>query len=125
MESDSASSPSSAAPRKENVTSTPDPAKQGGGDSYQRDLELVHSALVRQFRWTEAKIAMYSDGGAVDEGDERKIQQLTNSLQRLSKSIIDCVSLAKNPRFKLSPDDEAETDLAKMIEQIKAARGLC
>jgi hypothetical protein len=87
-------------------------------DSYEKDLELVHSALVRRFRWIEAKLAMYSDGG--DE-DERKIEHLTNSLQRLSKSIVDCISIAKNPRLKLSQDDdESEKDLAKMLEQLRA-----
>lgn len=91
-------------------------------DSYEGDLEFVHSALVKRFRWTEAKIAMYSDGGEIDEDDDRKIQQLTNSLQRLAKSIVDCVSLAKNPRLKLSRDDEVESDLAKMLEQLRASK---
>jgi len=86
-------------------------------DSYEKDVQLVLSALVRCFRWTDAKIVMYSDGEEAEV--ERKILRLTNSLQRLSKSIIDCVSLVKNPRLKLSPDKEAETDIAKMVELLR------
>ncbi len=85
-------------------------------DSHNDELERVKSSLLKRLRWIEGRISLYS------EGEVEKIQSLINTQQRVSKSILDCIMLAKNPRLGLSLGDEVEGDLAKMVEKVKSCK---
>lgn len=85
-------------------------------DSHYEDLERVKSSLLKRFNWIEGRIGLYSDG------DEEKIQRLINTQQRVSKSILDCIMLARNPRLGLSLEDEVEGDLARMLDRVRSCR---
>jgi hypothetical protein len=79
-------------------------------DSCAKYLDEVLSSLLKRYRWLEGKASIYSD-------DEEKVQRLTNTQQRVAKSICDCVELMKNPRLNLS--GEGDDDLAKLIARVK------
>ncbi len=88
--------------------------EKGAAASYFKDSEEVRQSLLRRFRWTEKKIQLYSD----DEKYEKRVESLTNTQQRLAKSIIDVVSLMKNPRLNVSGEEEKDEDLARIVELV-------
>ena len=80
------------------------------------ELQEIKTALLKRFRWIEQKISTFSQDGSCDE---EKILRLTNSEQRVAKSVTDCIALSRDPRLNLYRDDDAEKDLARMVERVQ------
>jgi hypothetical protein len=96
------------------------PQQSRNNDS--RDLdELIQlkDVLLNKFRWLDRKIQLLSD----EQSSEERIERLLNSQRRLAKSIVEIISLLRNPRLNISEDDNEE-DLAQVISAVKARKHL-
>ncbi|MGI0079650.1 MAG: hypothetical protein ACRECH_08495 [Nitrososphaerales archaeon] len=82
-------------------------------------LEKMTESLWKLFLRIDKKIEMYED-------DEKKLASLGTVQQKVSKTIIDCLLVQRDPKLaRLSPEDEkrlGKSDLATLVEDYRVTK---
>lgn len=74
-------------------------------------LRLVLESLLRDFNRAEMRLLLHED-------DDEKVARYVNSKQRTAKSIFDCLSMIRDPKF-VTLSDSQRNDFAQMIAHLK------
>ncbi|MHB1907739.1 MAG: hypothetical protein ACYCQJ_02565 [Nitrososphaerales archaeon] len=74
-------------------------------------LQLLLMSLLADFTRIEKHLVLYED-------DSDKLSVFTSAKQRTAKSILDCLSMIRDPRFQ-SLNEDQKRDFARMISSLK------
>lgn len=74
-------------------------------------LRFVLESLLRDFKRAEARLLLHED-------DDEKVARYVNSKQRTAKSIFDCLSMIRDPKF-VTLSDSQRNDIAQMMAHLK------
>lgn len=74
-------------------------------------LESILQSLLRDFNRIENRLIL-------NEDNDEKLAKYVNAKQRTSKSILDCISMIRDPKF-VTLSDSQRNDIASMIARLK------
>jgi hypothetical protein len=76
-------------------------------------LQSILQSLLRDFNRIENRLVL-------NEENDEKLAKYVNAKQRTSKSILDCISMIRDPKF-VTVSDSQKNDIASMIARLKRA----